>query len=466
MLKKVETYVEKNQMLQSEDCVVVGVSGGADSVCLVLMLAKMQKKIPFRIVAVHVNHGLRGMEADQDEQFVKDFCEQLAIPCQSYFVDVESIAKNRKQSTEEAGRIERLRCFEEVCEEYGGTKIALAHHQNDNAETMLLNLARGSGLKGLGGMAPVKGRYIRPLLCLTREEIEAYLREVSVTFCTDATNESDAYTRNRLRNHILPYLTEKVNEQSVKHMNDTMEQLRDIQEYMEQQVDAVWTACVEEKAGLLVKKVEYQQLPDVLQTMLLHRAIGFVCEQEKDLESVHVDAVRQLFEKQSGKKIDLPYDVQALRVYEGVLLEKKQEEIDVLEERTVDLSGGSDEFQWGNKTIRCKILKKSEINANSCEKTYTKWFDYDIIRDNFCFRSRRVGDFIQIHPDGATQKLKSYFVNEKVLQKERDKVLLVAAGSHILWAVGYRQSCGCRVTAETKQILEIQVDEGEGYGNN
>jgi tRNA(Ile)-lysidine synthase len=249
-------------------------------------------------------------------------------------------------------------------------------------------------------------------------------------------------------------------------MNETMEQIRSVQEFLEDQVRKYFADVVlKEKQGYEIPEKGYDQIPNVIKPLLLRKVLVQVSGREKDLESVHVNAVRQLFEKQSGRKIDLPYGVQALRVYEGVLLEKKQE-IDVLEERNVDLSGGSDEFQWGDKTIRCRILKKSEINANSCEKTYTKWFDYDIIKDNFCFRTRRVGDFIQIHPDGTTQKLKSHFVNEKVLQKERDKVLLVASGSHILWAVGYRQSCGCRVTAETNQILEIQVDEGEGYGNN
>ena len=189
MKDKVRNYMKKWQMLQSEDCVIVGVSGGADSICLLWLLADMQKEMGFRMVAVHVNHGLRGVEADEDERFVKKFCEGLEIPCETYRADVELISKKWKQSTEEAGREVRRAFFEEALEKYRGTKIALAHHQNDNAETFMLNLARGTGLRGLGGISPMNGKVIRPLLCLKREEIEEFLKEEGIPYCNDCTNQ-------------------------------------------------------------------------------------------------------------------------------------------------------------------------------------------------------------------------------------------------------------------------------------
>ena len=167
MKDKVRNYMDKWQMLQSEDCVIVGVSGGADSICLLLLLSQLQKTIGFRMVAVHVNHGLRGLDADADEAYVKKFCEKLGVICEIYSADVELISKKRKQSTEEAGREVRREFFEKTMKKYGGTKIALAHHQNDSAETFFINLARGTGIRGLGGIAPVNGNVIRPLLCLS-----------------------------------------------------------------------------------------------------------------------------------------------------------------------------------------------------------------------------------------------------------------------------------------------------------
>jgi len=234
MLEKVKNYVKKWQMLTEEDCVIVGVSGGADSVCLLLMLLEMRKEIGFDIVAVHVNHGLRGEEADEDEAFVKQFCVERDVLLETYFANIEDVAKERKMSTEEAGREVRRECFEQARIKYKGTKIALAHHQNDNAETFLFRLARGTGLKGLGGMAPVKDEYIRPLLCVARNEIEAYLREQGISYCADASNESDEYTRNRIRNHMIPYLETEINSKTIEHMSETMEQMRQVQDYLEQ----------------------------------------------------------------------------------------------------------------------------------------------------------------------------------------------------------------------------------------
>ena len=169
MKDKVRNYMDKWQMLQSEDCVIVGVSGGADSICLLLMLSKLQEAMGFHMVAVHVNHGLRGLDADADEAYVEKFCKELGVVCESYYADVELISKKRKQSTEEAGREVRREFFEKTMKKYGATKLALAHHQNDSAETFFINLARGTGLRGIGVIAPVNGNLIRTLLCLKRE---------------------------------------------------------------------------------------------------------------------------------------------------------------------------------------------------------------------------------------------------------------------------------------------------------
>ena len=164
MLEKVENYIRQWKMLEKGDKVVVGLSGGADSVCLFLILEELRKKIGFEILAVHVNHGIRGEEAKADEEFVKTLCEKKEIPCRSVSVDIPKMAVEYRMSEEEAGRTARRKIFEQAAEEWGGTRIALAHHQDDNAETFFLHLARGSGLRGLGGIYPVNGMYIRPLL--------------------------------------------------------------------------------------------------------------------------------------------------------------------------------------------------------------------------------------------------------------------------------------------------------------
>ena len=463
MLEKVKNYMEKWHMLQSEDCVIVGVSGGADSICLLWVLSKIQKDIGFRLVAVHVNHGIRGEEADADEAYVKQFCERLGVPCESYFADVELIAKNRKQSTEEAGREVRREFFEQAMKKHDGTKVALAHHQNDSTETFIINLARGTGIRGLGGIAPVTGSVIRPLLCLKREEIELFLEKEKISYCVDCTNETDAYTRNRIRNHVLPYLKEEINPKIVEHMSETMEQIRQVQEFLDEQVEVYWKkSVVDAKRGYALLEEEYRQVPEAIRPLLLKKMLVKVSGKEKDLESVHVKQLQALFEKQVGRKMDLPYQMEGKRTYQGIAVCLKEElEREQVGEVLLDVNNASETFQTfqiGKKLIRCRVTD------DNMEKNDTKRFNCDIIRNSICIRTRKQGDYITIHPDGRTQKLKSYFINEKIPQEERDQVLLVAEGSHILWIVGYRTNPMYEVKTNTKRILEIQIDEGESYG--
>ena len=458
MLERVKQYIDKWHMLTSEDKIIVGISGGADSVCLVLVLSELQKEIGFEMVGVHVNHGIRGEDADRDAAFSEALCQRYGIPCESYFEKVELIAKKRKQSTEEAGREVRRECFAKAIKKHNGTKIALAHHQDDSAETMLIHLARGTGLRGLGGIAPVKGNVIRPLLCVRRKEIEAFLQERNESYCIDDTNASDQYTRNRIRNHVLPYLEEQINPRAVAHMNETMEQIRQVQELLDCWTQKAWEQCVsQETLGYSICEEPYKTIPEVVKPLLLKRMLAEVAGCEKDLEAVHIAKLQELFEKQTSRKIDFPYGMEAKRNYEGIVVYKKEDFCQQMPEEVVyDVSQEEGMFSWGTKTISCKIR-----NVNTFEKSSAGLFNCDIIKGNISFRTRREGDYITIHPDGRTQKLKSYFVNEKIPQSERDKLLLVAEGSHILWIVGYRKSSAYQVHEDTRKILEINVYEGE-----
>lgn len=460
MLEKVKNYIEKWHMLQSEDCVIVGVSGGADSICLLLVLSKLQKEMGFQMVAVHVNHGIRGGEADADEAYVKQFCTELGVTSESYYADVELIAKKRKQSTEEAGREVRREFFEQAAKKYRGTKIALAHHKNDSAETFLINLARGTGLKGLGGIAPVNGTVIRPLLCVKREEIEAFLNEEEISYCVDCTNGSDDYTRNRVRNHVLPYMQNEINSKVIDHMNETMEQIRQVQDFLDEQVQKYFEkSVIETEQGRMILKDAYETVPEAIKPLLLKKVLVEVSGREKDLESVHVKQLQELFEKQVGRRMDLPYQMEGKRTYQGIAIHlKKSCDNESAVEAIFDVNMEQMTFQIGKKTIHCRVTD------DNMEKNHTKRFNCDIIENDICIRTRKQGDYITIHPDGRTQKLKSYFINEKIPQEIRDEILLVADGSHILWIVGYRTNPVYEVKANTKRILEIQIDEGESHG--
>lgn len=456
---KVREYIDRYRMIEKDDRVIAGVSGGADSVCLFFVLLKLQREMGFSFAAVHVNHGLRGADADADERFVKELCEKYEVPLEIFRVDLESIAKKRKQSLEEAGRDVRREIFVRVMEQYSGNRIALAHHQNDNAETMLWNLARGTGLRGLGGIRPVNGRWIRPLLCLSRKEIELYLKERNQAYCTDLTNLETMYTRNKLRHQVIPVLEKEVNSAAVRHMNETMEQMYELREFVEQETKKAFGQCVDKTvSGYRISAEEWKRLPGMLQKEVIYSCLEQAGGSGKDLGRVHVEAVAELFDRQSGRMRNLPGKIRAVRGCDGVTIEKINDcRADKFPEVKIQIPGITVVPEL-DLEITTRILEKGEDFKVSeiPQKRYTKWFDYDIMKCLY-IRPRRDGDSIVIDSDGHRQKLKSWFVNEKIPANERLRIPLIADGQQIVWIIGHRMSSAYQVSGRTKRILQIEV---------
>ncbi|MBC5689902.1 tRNA lysidine(34) synthetase TilS [Mediterraneibacter sp. NSJ-55] len=467
MMKKIEAFIKKYHMIQENDIVVTGVSGGADSICLLFALLELKKALDFHIVVCHINHGIREVSADRDEQFVRKICEEKGLTFRVFHKNVELIAIKRKQSLEEAGRMVRREAFEKVLKEVNGTKIATAHHQNDNAETLLMNLARGSGLRGMCGITPVNGIWIRPLLCVKRSQIEEWMERYKIPFCQDETNEEDLYTRNRVRHRIIPELETQVNPQTVKHLYEASVQVQEVWEYIAAQTKKAYADCVQEQKqeGLLIYKEKFDALPDVLKKFLIKSTLENIAKASKDVTSAHISAVLDLLEGQVGRRINLPYHITAKRVYAGVLVESKKGKKQLnLEEKLSPrelLISGEIVIPERNLKVSCKVFKKKADFSFSLipQKTYTKWFDYDIIKNSLLIRTRQQGDRIVIDKKGSTQKLKNYLINEKVPEEKRGSLLLIADGQQIIWIPGMRQSHAYQVKEETKRILEIRITE-------
>lgn len=499
MYRKVREYIRRYQMLEQGDRIIAGVSGGADSICLLFMLIKLAKEIGYTIAVVHVHHGLRGEAADADAVYVEKMCKEQGIKCRVFRKDVKSFADKNGLTIEEAGRDVRRECFRKAMEEEQGTKVALAHHQDDNAETLVWNLCRGCGMKGLGGIAPVADYFIRPLLCLRREEIETYLKEQGIEYCVDETNLEDDYTRNRIRRHVMPYLEECVNRQSVVHMSETMEQVRMIGVFVEQEIRRYMKESVRyrEDGRVLLDGKQFCQTPEALRLTLLHELLCHVAGRRKDIETIHIRMLEELLGKQVGRRADLPYGVCAVRCYEGIefyvlsgenplsygkdVVSSKvkggayREETREDENREIILSrkDGEAELSWpadcrimsardfqeGGR-VRWRVFDRKEDMIIFPKNPYTKWFDYDIIKNTVKIRHREPGDYITVSKSGGTQKLKQYFINEKVPGGTRGRIWLAADGRHIMWIVGYRQNQMYQITDKTRRILEIEFDGG------
>lgn len=460
-------------MISDGDVVAAGVSGGADSVCLLIMLWELLKEMSFSLLAVHVHHGVRE-DADKDAEYVRQLCGKLSIPFILKKVNMKEYAEANGLSPEEAGRRLRYQAFEETAAEAAvecSYKIAVAHNSNDKAETLLFNLFRGSGLKGLGSIRPVREKIIRPLLCLDRAEIEAYLAGKRITFCIDGTNDEDTYTRNRIRHHIIPFAEENICRNVISHLNGAADILAETEAFVQKQTALAYAKCVTDRIWeeqILDLNVFHTEDP-YMQKMILLRCMERLTSHRKDITKEHIEALLKIASGSGSKEMSLPYGLKAYKEYDKLIIYcgtkapgqrtggKKAEllpiSISVPGEAVVPGLGvlsfqylGGDEF----------FYKKGQIIP---EKTYTKWFDCDKITRALLLRTRKTGDYLIINNNLQKKSIKEYMINEKIPKVQRDSVYLLADGPHVLWIPGYRISQYYKVDENTKRILQVQLKE-------
>ena len=491
MIQKVLSFVKQHHMIEQGDHILAGVSGGADSVCLLLVLMQLQKMLGCTVTVAHVEHGIRGVDSLNDAKFVENLCKKLGVTCHVYRCDAVAFSGEKGMSLEEGARELRYQHFEELSRKIGANKIAIAHNQNDCAETLLFHLARGTGLKGMCGIVPVRDNIIRPLLCVSREEIEAFLQEEKQEFCLDATNLETEYSRNKIRHQVLPVLTE-INAGAVEHLYRSTGYMAEALELVEQMTEQAREKYMEgqQKDCCLLRKEVTEQRSLIQETLVLE-LLGECAGSRKDLSQVHVEQVLELFKRQVGRRIMLPYGLQAVRTYEGVLIQTTIEnQIFSKENNTVDMkksflledisetveknflqrelwtagqkaeTGIFLEIPEYDLTVTARILQKTEEIHEIPQKKYTKWFDYDKIKGTLLLRNRCQGDYFIVDSKGSRQSLKKYFINEKIPAEKREQLPVLADGDHILWVIGYRISEAYKVTENTERILEIQVNGG------
>jgi len=482
MRKQVLAFITEHGMLEQGDRIVVGVSGGADSVCLLRILCELRQAFALELYAVHVNHGLRGDEAERDERFTVELCERLEVPCQVVKIDVRKEAAALHLSEEEAGRELRYQSFAKEAEKQGCTKIAVAHHMEDNAETLLFRMFRGTGISGLSGIAPVSLmpqaddrtiKLIRPLLCVTRAEVEKYLQECGQAYCNDSTNKENTYSRNGIRNEILPVASGYINAQSVRNLNTLARQARAVTELLERQAEALYEKCVTSEKNRLSLSLQGDEEP-VLLEFVFRSCLYKLAEKKRDISAVHIEVLCELCKKQVGSHLDLPYGIRAKRTYEGVMLSVGEtgethgngaevqgyrtviEKENLLHGITVILPNDRGSLSFSVKEIKAFGTEKYAEIVKNAQNDYTKCFDYDNIKGNISVRTPERSDYLCIHPDGRRKFLKDYLVDAKVPQEERNLLCLVAEEEMVLWIPGMRTSENRRVTEQTQRVLLIE----------
>ena len=453
MIKTVRDYIRQYNMILPKDEIIAGVSGGADSVCMFLQLIEYRKECEFDLKVVHINHMIRN-DAGNDADFVKDLCDRNGVEFYLFNEDVIKLSKEKGISTEEAGREVRYERFRQVMSSKRA-KIAVAHNKNDVAETVLFNIFRGTGIEGLASLAPVNGNIIRPLLDLSRDEIEAYLIKKEQPFRTDSTNAECDYARNKIRNVMLPYAEKNLSAKSAQHIADLSKKMLLIREYIKKETTKAYLlALTENEDSSSINLRIFSDLDPMLKREVILLVMERLTPHRKDITGQHVASLLDVIQKEGEKKIDLPYDLEAVKQYDTLTVRKSiANEKEAFE---YDIENGSDIRLKDGRTLRVRIFDRDE-SALIERKTYTKWFDYDKIVNCVKVRNRRAGDYLTINSDMDKKSLKDYLIDSKVAREKRDSIPVIADDSHILWVVGLRISEYYKVSDTTKRILEISV---------
>ena len=454
MYNKVIETIKKFNMLNNGENVVVGLSGGADSCALTHILARLSEKMDLHITAVHINHGIRGEEAERDERSAEEFCRRLNIEFIAYHCDIPSEAAKRGIGEEEAGRLVRYEKFYETAGKKNGAKTAVAHNMNDKAETLIMNLCRGAGMKGLAGIKPVGGSIIRPLIFCTRDEIEKYCDDNNIEYCTDSTNLQNEYTRNKIRNILLPWLSENINPAAGMNMANASELLREEEEYLESKAQEQYKKLLKDSGDGFVSLNADGLASEhgVIRRRVLRIALRSLRPDMRDFGRKHTESAEDILMGDTGRRISLPG---------GITVSKGYGMINILYDREkqgafcYDIEPGKKYFIKETESYVLLSLNE-EKNIKNAVNICTKKIDYDKIKDKIQLRTRQTGDFISIK--NGRKKIKDIFIDDKIPSDKRDSYPLLVCGKSVI-IVGDRLGTDYYVGQDTKNILYIYIWE-------
>ncbi|MCQ2015867.1 tRNA lysidine(34) synthetase TilS [Clostridium butyricum] len=463
MYKKVMSYIKDNNLIKSGDKVLVALSGGPDSVCLLNILYNLKAELNIEIGAAHLNHLLRDKDAFEDEEYVKTLCKSLDIPCFVKRVDINKYSKDKKMSSEMAGRDARYNFFDDIVKDEGYTKIATAHNANDQAETILFRLMRGSGIEGLCGIKVRRDKIIRPILCLSRKEVEEYIEINNLKPRIDKTNFEKIYNRNKIRLDMIPYIKENFNEDIIQTLNRMSVLLQKDNEFIENSARSFYEKhCIEQSDYFIIKKEMFDNKEAVV-TRVIRYALTNFSKTHYDFEMKHIYEICNLAKNNSGKAIDLPNKIYAENIYGDIYIKERINinNIDVKQEIVVNKNeiNGKKIF-FNDENIKFSVLK-NDSNLDLNQNNFIKYFDFDKINDSISLRKRKNGD--KIIPLGmkGSKKIKDLFIDMKVPKEERDCIPLLCFDENISWIVGIRVSEEYKITNKTKNILRVIVERKE-----
>ena len=472
-VRQMHRFIVQHKMIEAGEIVLVAVSGGADSLALLYGLHALRAQLNCKLHVVHLNHCLRP-DADADVEFVQQHAARLELPCTIQRVEVSRLVKQWKLSVEAAGRKARYQFYESVCSEVSATKVALGHHQDDIAETVLMNLIRGSGATGLKGIRPVRNmKFIRPLVGFTRQNIETFLVSIDIVPRQDATNTDTDYLRNRIRGELIPQLARDYNPNIKTGLNRTADVLSAESEYLDTAAQAAFETCRIQgpDKNIVLNRVKFRQYHTALQRRMLRQSVSEMLGDMSDLYFAHCEAMLNLVEGDAPNTVlVLPNDLRFRRAYQQLIFERKP----------VKMKSFAYPVAAVGKTSIA--ILNTEITAESGDVAsprtlafpdgkFEAIFDYDKLRQVFAepssetvpliVRNRQQGDRFQPYGMRGTKKIKDFFIDAKVPRYERDRIPLLVCGDKILWIIGYTTSESFKIKSDTRQYLYLRYVSDE-----
>lgn len=455
VLHTVLDTIDKYELLKKGDCVVVGLSGGPDSSALLAALSAIAPELNLKLVAAHFNHGLRGRESDGDEAFSRKLSKKLGVTFRAG--KMKKAAASRGVSPEDYYRRQRYAFLNKVAADCQAQKIALGHNMQDQAETVLLNLLRGSGTEGLKGILPKRdGNIIRPLIEVSRREIIEYLDENGISCRHDSSNKSKIYLRNQVRAELIPYL-KKYNPKIEETLAQTAQILRNEDEFIRQHVaDALESPYIKKGQGRVLLKTGFvNNLPQAVRWRLLKTLLEDFSPAKNGFSFVHIKSLDELSQgHEPGKRINLPLGVEASREYENLILKKtKGRKKKVQYEYPVTIPADIYVTER-DVNVRLKLARKKDVDLENRNKVY---LDLDKIKPPLILRNRRDADrFVPLGMKGM-KKIKDFFIDRKVPVRLRDEVFMLVDGITVIYIENMRLSDRVKVTGETKNVLALEI---------
>lgn len=441
-------------MIKYGDTIVAGVSGGADSMCLLHFLVSVREEYNLNLIVAHINHNLRGEEALRDQTFVENVCISLNVECKVLSANINEISAKTGESSEECGRRIRYEFFDKLSGQNG--KIATAHTLSDNAETILFNITRGTGLKGITGIPRARGNIIRPIIDITRQQVEDYCQENNIDYVTDSTNLTNDYSRNKIRNTVVPVL---------KDINPSFEQsISRLSIIVEEHLRTVTSLSQSLLENAKIKNGYSCKVLSTADVTILKQAVIILLQREgcKSYEEKHINLIYDIVLSQFGAvKLPNDYTVTAsqgiLRVYKS----KIEKNIANSTKIHTNFLKEKNRFVINDKKIQIEIISKQKFDeiAKVHNLLVKNALDYDIITFDTLVRTRLPKDIFKQQGRGVTKTLKKLFIEEKVPSEIRDTLPVIASRNNILWVWGFGVSEDCAVTDKTKSVALITIEE-------